>query len=85
MHRNPIRSRLCESGDKFVWILDHQVAIEWQVGHFAERLYYRRPDRKIGDKMPIHDVAMDDARPALAGSMYLLAETGKVRRKNRRC
>ena len=35
--------------------------------------------------MPVHNIDMDDTSPALARGAHLLAKTGKVSRKNRRC
>ena len=35
--------------------------------------------------MAVHDVDMDDTPATLARSAYLLAQAGKISRKNRRC
>ena len=53
--------------------------------HLAQRLHHWRPNRKIGNEMPIHNVHMDDTPPAFTRGTHLLPKTGKVRRKNRRC
>src|SRR5271170_6145770 len=35
--------------------------------------------------MPIHNIHVDDTSPTFPRGAHLLAQTGKVRRKNRRC
>ncbi len=84
MHRYPIDSGFGECRNELVRILDHQVAIQRQIGHLAQRFYNRRPDRKIGNEVAVHDIDMDDTRPALACGAYLLAQSSKISRKNGR-
>ena len=85
MHRNPIRPRLGKRRNKLVRILDHQVAVERQLRHLAQRLHHRRPNRQVRHEMPIHNIHMDDRRATFLRRAHLFAQTGKVRRKNRRC
>jgi hypothetical protein len=85
MHRDPIRARLGKCRNELVRILDHQMAIQRQIGHAPQRLYDWRPDSEIRDEMPIHNVHMDDTRATFPRSAHLLTQTGKVCCKNRRC
>ena len=77
VHRNPVRARVGKCGNKFVRILDHQVAVERQLRHFAQRFYDGRANRKIRNEMSIHDVHMDNTRPAFPGGAHLLASRAK--------
>src|SRR5208283_2123465 len=85
VHRNPIGPCFGKCRNEFVGILDHQMTIERRLGNLPQRLHYRRTEGEIGDEMSIHNVDMDDAGATFLGGAYLLAETGEVRRKNRRC
>ena len=85
MHRNPVRARVGKRRNKFVRILDHQVAVERQLRRLAQRLHHRRTQCKVRDKVPIHNIHMDDTSSAFARGAHLLAQPGKISRKNRRC
>jgi hypothetical protein len=80
MDRNPVCARLGELRYKFVGIFNHQVAIERQVRNFSQRLYDRRPDGKIGDKMPIHNIDVDRRSAAVRGTLNLIRQTREIRR-----
>jgi hypothetical protein len=82
MHAYPVRPRIGECGDKFIGILDHQVAVERQLGRLAERSNDWRSDSQIRNEMSIHDVDVDDTAPALGRGANLLAQPGKISRKN---
>src|SRR5579864_232546 len=61
------------------------MAIERQLSHLAQRPHHRRPHRQVRNEVTIHDVDVDDAAASFARGSHLLAQTGKVSRKNRRC
>ena len=61
-----------------VRVFDHQVAIQWQISIFSQRLYNRRAHGEIGDKMSVHDIYMDHRATARAGSVDLLRQPGKI-------
>ena len=82
MHAHPIRSRLRQRGDKLVRVLNHQMAIERQIGHFAQRRNHGRTHRNVGHEMPIHHIHMDDSSAAPLRGLNLLGQVGKVCGKN---
>jgi hypothetical protein len=55
-----------------------------QARYPPERLDNRRPHRKIRHEVPIHYVNMDAIRPGLLGLVDLLAQLGKISRKDGR-
>ncbi len=65
-------------------ILDHQVAVERQLGGLAQALHHRRPKRDVGHKMAVHHVHVDHRAAAPLGRGNLIRQMGKIRRKNRR-
>ena len=85
MHRNPVRPSICERGNVQVRILNHQVAIERQLGRLAQRLHQLRPQSDVGDKMPVHHIHMNDGAAALRRPRNLLAQTREIRRQYRGC
>ena len=72
MHRNPVGPRVRERRNVFARILNHQVAIERQLGGSAQRLHHRRPQRDIRDKMPVHHIHVDNRGPAISGNLHLV-------------
>src|SRR5580704_13192428 len=69
MDADPVGAGLGKGGDEFVGILDHQVAIEGQLGVFAQGGDDGRADGEVGDEVTVHYVDMDDgSAPALGGS-----------------
>jgi hypothetical protein len=80
---DPVRTSIGEGGDEFVGILDHQVAIERELGVLAEGGDDGRADSDVGDEMAIHDVDMDDAAAAALGRGDFVGEAGEIRGKNR--
>src|SRR5260370_28994554 len=61
------------------------MAIQRQLRNFAQRLYHGRPNGEIRNEVPVHNVHVDDTSATVTRGAHLLPETGKVRRKNRRC
>src|SRR5579864_8106800 len=84
VHRHPVDSGVGKCWNEFVRILNHQVAVQRQLGYLPQRLHHRRPDREVRDEVPIHDIDMNDAGSALARGDHLLAQPRKISRKNRR-
>ena len=78
VHRNPIHARVGKCGNKFVGVLDHQVAVERQFGVLADRGDDGRPDGDVGDKVAVHHVDMDDGAAAALGRGDFIGEAGKV-------
>ncbi len=85
MNGNPVCACLDEDGDELVGILDHQVAVERQVGDFAQGLHNRWSNGQVGDEMAVHDIDMDHRAATLGGTADLICQMGEVRRQNRRC
>ena len=83
MHADPVGPGIGKGGDELVGVLDHQVAIEGQVGRLAQALHHRRPEGDVGHKMPVHDVHVDDRAAAPLGRGDLVGKPRKIRRQNR--
>ena len=61
VHRNPVGARIGERRNVLVGILDHQVTIQRQLGHLAQRLHHRRPDGDVGHEVAVHHVHVQQA------------------------
>ena len=85
MNGDPICTCIGKYRNKLVRILDHQVAIKWQLVTLRSDFTTGRPDRQVGHEMPIHDVHMNDGRATVACRAHLLAQPGEIRRKDGRC
>jgi len=69
--------------DKTVRILDHEMGVKGQVGAAAELSHNRGAESDVGDEMPIHDVKVDNVRPAPVHLGDFLAQAAKVGGKKR--
>jgi hypothetical protein len=85
MHRNPVRSRIRKITNELVGILYHQMAVKGQLGCPAKRFHHGWPNCEVGDKMPVHDIDMDDTGAARRGLLYLIRQVGEVRREYGGC
>jgi hypothetical protein len=77
---HPVGPGLGKGGNELVRILDHQVAIERQLGHLAQALDHWRPNGDVGHKMPVHHVHVDGRAAAPLSRGNLLRQVGKIRR-----
>jgi len=75
---DPVGAGLGEGGDEFVGVLDHEVAIEGQLGVLAEGGDDGGSDGDVGDEMAIHDVDVDNGATAALGSGDFVGEAGEV-------
>jgi len=78
MDADPVGSCFGQGGDEFVWVLDHQVAVERQGGGLAEALDDRGAEGNVGDEMAIHDVDMDDGAATELSRGNLVGQVGEV-------
>jgi hypothetical protein len=78
MHRYHIRARFDEIHDVPVRVLDHKVHVEQQVRGTSQRFHYRRANRDIGHKMPVHDVHVDDGATAFGRAANLVRKVGEI-------
>jgi hypothetical protein len=68
VYGDPISAGRRKLFNKVVGIFDHQVAVERQTGDLAQRLDHGGPHGEVGDKVPVHDVDMENrAAAALRG------------------
>ena len=63
---------------------DHQMNIKHTVKILADTFHDRRTKGDVGDKMSVHDVDMQPWCTCLLHLLCLLAQLGKIRRKNGR-
>ena len=85
VHGNPVGAGRGKLGNELVRILDHQVAIERQLGHLAQGLHQRRSHGQVGHEMTVHDIHMDDCAAARGSVAHLVRQMGEVSRQNRGC
>ena len=80
MNRNPIRTRIGKGWNISVGILDHQVAIQRQLGRFSQRFDQLRPQRDVRHKVAVHHIDVNDSAAAFRCPVHLLAQTREIRR-----
>ena len=85
MYRNPVRPSLGKKRDHLVWIFNHQVTVERQFRELPQALNDRRPNRHVGNKVPIHNVDMDDGPASVGGGLDLFRQMGEIGRQDRGC
>ncbi len=78
MDADPVRPGLGEVGDEDVGVLDHQVAVEGEVGRLAKGFEHRKAKREVGHKMAVHHIDVDDLRATPLGGGNIAAEVGEV-------
>ena len=68
VHDAAVGAGVGEVGDQHAGVVDHQVAVEEQVGVCAQRLHHRRTDGEVGHEVAVHHVDVQEvgdlARPA---------------------
>ena len=85
LDRDHIGSRLGEGGDELVRILDHQVAVERQIGNGPDRFDDRRAEGDVGDEMAVHHVHVDNGAATGCGSADLISKMREVCGQDRKC
>jgi len=78
MHRDHICAGLGEGWNVRVWILDHEVAVEGELGDGAQRLDHRRAEGNVGNEVAVHDIDVNDGSAATFGCGDFIGEMGKV-------
>ena len=78
VHADHVRPCVNKRFDKLVRVLDHEVSVKGQFGAAADLRHNRGPEGDVGDEMPIHDVEVDNIRPAPVNPGDLLAQTAEV-------
>ena len=76
---------LGEGGDEGVGILDHQVAVERELGDRADGLDHGRAEGDVGDEVAVHDVDVDDGAAAALGRGDFVGEMGEVGGEDGEC
>jgi hypothetical protein len=79
---NPIGAGFGERRYEFVGSFNHEMTIERDTANLSERGNDGRTDCEIGDEVAVHDVDVQNGRPALDGRLRFCAEAGKVSREN---
>src|SRR5580704_660387 len=80
---NPVGASLGERGNKFVGAFDHEMTVERNFHDFAKRSHNGRPKCKVGNKMAVHNIDVQNCGSAIDGGLRLLAEPGEISGKNR--
>jgi hypothetical protein len=83
MDRYPVGAGFREGRNEIVGILDHQVAIEGNIGNgFAERGHHRRADGDVRNEVAVHDVHVEDRAAAVDGGLGLRAKLSEIGGEN---
>ena len=78
MHAHPVGAGLGECLNELVRIFDHHVTVERQIGDAAQRLDDGRAQGKVGHKMAVHDIDMDNGPATSLGGLHLFAQSREV-------
>src|SRR5262249_42027025 len=82
MHQHDVRAGIDKLRDVLVGIFDHQVDVERDARDFLDAGDDGDADRKVGDEMAVHYVAMEQRGPAIFNGADLFAQAREVRRQN---
>ena len=74
MHGDAVAAGLGKGRQVEIGGRNHQMAVERLVGPAADRLDHRRPERDVGDEMPVHHVEVDPVGAGRRHPLDLLAE-----------
>ncbi len=80
MDGDPVGSGLGEGFQIAVGIFDHQMHVQYPGRYLTRRLDHQRANGDIGDKMPIHDIDMDNLSTGLIHGPDLISQSGKISR-----
>ena len=78
MHADHIRPRVGEGRNILIGVLDHEVAVEGQVGAPTQGRHNSWTDGDVGDEMTVHDIQVDDIRTCLFHRLDLFAEAAEI-------
>ena len=67
-----------EVGDELVGVLDHEVAVEWELRDGADGLDDGWAEGDVGDEVAVHDVDVDDGAACGCGEGDLIGEVSEV-------
>ena len=84
MHRDVIAAGLGEGLEIGIARRDHQMRVEDLLGVRAHRLDDVGAEGNVGDEMPVHHVEMDPVGAGGIDGADLFAQSGEIRRQDRR-
>src|SRR3954463_44348 len=82
MNGDPVGTCIRKDGDELVGVLDHQVAVEWQVRDFSDRGHHWRTDRQVGHEVSVHDIEVHQCSASCFCSANLFRQSCEVGGKN---
>src|ERR1700722_14279438 len=82
LHADPAGAGSRKLFDELIGILNHQMAVEWQVGYPAQRLDDRGSHSEVGNKVTIHDVDMDNRAAAALGGLNFRGQLREIGRED---
>src|SRR5205809_814494 len=65
MDGNHVRASLDEAVDVALGLLDHEVAVEFQLADAPASLHDLGPESDVRDEVTVHDIQMEDVRTLL--------------------
>ena len=60
-----VRSRRSELLQMSLWVGDHEMAVEQELGGLAQRSDHRHPEGEVGDEVPVHHVDVEQVHHRL--------------------
>ena len=83
MHGDHVGAGPREALDEAVRPLDHQVHVQRQIRLLVDRLHHQGTDRQVRDEVAVHDVQVEQPRPARLRGGDLLRQARQIGRQDR--
>ena len=83
VHDAAVGTGVGEVAEQHPGVVDHEVAVEEEVGVLAERAHHDGPDREVGHEVAVHHVDVDEVGD-VGDPLHLRREVGEVGRQDRR-
>jgi len=80
-----VRAGLGEGGDEVVGLLDHEMAVERQLGDRSQRLDHGRTEGDVWNEVAVHHIHMDDGSATAFSGGNILCQAREVRSQYRKC
>ena len=83
MHDAAVGARIGEAFEQDGRVVDHQMAVEEELGALAERPHDHRTDGEVGDEVAVHHVDVEQVG-RVGDAIHLGRELSEVGRQDRR-
>ncbi len=83
VHDAAVGAGVGEAFEQHRRVVDHEVAVEEEVGVLAQRAHHDGPDREVGHEVAVHHVDVEEVG-GVGDPLHLRRELGEVGRQDRR-